>query len=192
MLAPVGATPRTRNAAATRQAMLEAARRHFARESYENVGLRDIAREVGVDPALVGRYFGSKESLFREVLRHPDDSGFLEDVTAETLPHYFAGLLTEPDGPDSAAKGEWLLIVLRSAGSPTASAIVRETMKDAVLDPVAHLIGGADAELRASLVLTVLMGSKVLRTVMAVEGCCSGDSDVLRAKLVQLLSAAID
>jgi len=192
MLAPACAMPRARNAAATRQAMLEAARRQFARESYENVGLREISREVGVDPALVCRYFGSKEGLFKDVLRHPGDGEFLADVTAETLPHYFAGLLTEPDGADWAAKADWLLIVLRSAGSPQASAMVREAIKGGVLDPVANLIGGPDAELRASLVLTVLMGSKVLRTVMAVEGCCSGDSDVLHAKLVQLLSAAIE
>lgn len=192
MLAPVCSLPRARNAAATRQAMLEAARRRFALESYENVGLREIAGEVGVDPALVSRYFGSKESLFKEVLRHPDDGSFLEGVTSETLPHYFAGLLTEPDGPDSAAKAEWLLIVLRSSGSPQASAMVRETMKDAVLDPVAKLIGGDGAELRASMVMAVLMGSKVLRTVMCVEDGCGGDDDVLHAKLVQLLSAAID
>ena len=36
-----------RNAATTRQSILDAARRQFARDSYENVGVRDIAGEVG-------------------------------------------------------------------------------------------------------------------------------------------------
>ena len=64
-MAPV----RARNAAATRHSILVAATRRFLQDSYECVGLRDIAGDVGVDVALVSRYFGSKEELFREVLR---------------------------------------------------------------------------------------------------------------------------
>ena len=55
--------PRPRNAAATRTAILEAARERFAAESYDDVGMRDIARDVGVDAALISRYFGSKDDL---------------------------------------------------------------------------------------------------------------------------------
>ncbi|WP_083942911.1 TetR/AcrR family transcriptional regulator [Sphingomonas soli] len=191
MLSPVcPAAPRPRNAAATRQAMLEAARRQFARESYENVGLREISREVGVDPALVCRYFGSKEALFREVLRHPDDGNFLAGVSAEGVPDYFAGLLTQAETHDTAAKTEWLLIVLRSAGSSHASQIVRETLHERVLRPVARILGGEGAELRASLVLAVLMGGAVLRT-MGVESLECEDSGPLHDKLVELLTAAV-
>ncbi|RYE04414.1 MAG: TetR/AcrR family transcriptional regulator [Sphingomonadales bacterium] len=191
MLSPVcPAAPRARNAAATRQAMLEAARRQFARESYENVGLREISREVGVDPALVCRYFGSKEALFREVLRHPDDGHFLAGVTAKTLPAYFAGLLTQAETHDAAAKAEWLLIVLRSAGSSQASQMVRDTLHEGVLEPVARILGGEGAELRASLVLAVLMGGAVLRT-MGIESLDCDDGGQLRDKLVELLTAAV-
>lgn len=63
---------RRKDALTTRAEMLAAARRRFLMESYENVGLRDIARDVGVDVALVSRYFGSKEELFREVLHGSD------------------------------------------------------------------------------------------------------------------------
>ena len=52
---------RTRNAAATRDSILTAARGRFLADSYEAVGLRDIAGDAGVDVALVGRYFGGKE-----------------------------------------------------------------------------------------------------------------------------------
>lgn len=191
MLAPACSQPRARNAAATRQSMLESARRQFARESYENVGLREIAGEVGVDPALVCRYFGSKEALFREVLRKPndDDDEFLANVTAETLPDYLAELLTVPECEVSAEKAEWLLIVMRSAGSAQASKIVRETLHEGVLAPVEKMLDPAGAELRAALVLAVMMGSAVLNT-MGVEVLRSGDGRV-RAKLVELLTAAI-
>ena len=182
--------PRLRNAAATRQAMLEAAHRQFARESYENVGLREISREVGVDPALVCRYFGSKEGLFREVLRHPDDGQFLAGVTAATLPEYLAGLLTEPQCEVSAEKAEWLLIVMHSAGSPQASQIVRETLHEGVLAPIEQMLEGEGAELRAALVLAVMMGSGVLHT-MGIESLQKRGDALVRKKLVELLAAAV-
>ncbi|MBX3563615.1 MAG: TetR family transcriptional regulator [Sphingomonas sp.] len=189
MLAPVCSQPRLRNAAATRQAMLESARRQFARESYENVGLREIAGAVGVDPALVCRYFGSKEALFREVLPHPDDGEFLEGMTAEALPAYLAELLSVPECEVSAEKAEWLLIVMRSAGSPQASKIVREILHEGVLAPVEKMLDAKDAELRAALVLAVMIGSAVLNT-MGIETLSDGNSRV-REKLAELFAAAI-
>lgn len=189
MLSPICSQPRMRNAAATRLAILESARRQFARESYENVGLREIAGAVGVDPALVCRYFGNKEALFREVLRHPDDGEFLAGVTAETLPAYLAELLTVPECEVSAEKAEWLLIVMHSAGSPQAAKIVRETLHEGVLAPVEKMLDTEGAELRAALVLAVMMGSAVLNT-MGVEVLRDGDARV-RAKLEELLAAAV-
>ncbi|MEG1028483.1 MAG: TetR family transcriptional regulator [Brevundimonas sp.] len=47
--------PRPRNANATRQAILEAARERFCSDSYDDVGMRDVARDVGVDAALISR-----------------------------------------------------------------------------------------------------------------------------------------
>jgi len=55
---------RPRNASQTRADILSAARRRFATEGYEGTTLRAVAAEVGVDAALVIRYFGSKEDLF--------------------------------------------------------------------------------------------------------------------------------
>ena len=43
-------TARTRNAAATRAAILDAASLRFRREGYDEVGMRDIARDAGCDP----------------------------------------------------------------------------------------------------------------------------------------------
>ena len=59
------ATQRPRNAAQTRADILSAARRRFATEGFEPTTLRSIAADVGVDAALVTRYFGSKQRLVR-------------------------------------------------------------------------------------------------------------------------------
>ncbi|NEX91457.1 helix-turn-helix domain-containing protein [Caulobacter sp. 17J65-9] len=53
--------------------ILAAARRLFARDSYEQVGMRDVGAAAGVDPALIVRYFGGKEGLFAAVLAASHD-----------------------------------------------------------------------------------------------------------------------
>jgi AcrR family transcriptional regulator len=58
------AAARPRNALQTRADILSAARRRFATEGYDRTTLRAIAADVGVDAALVIRYFGSKQNLF--------------------------------------------------------------------------------------------------------------------------------
>src|SRR5262245_63605292 len=59
---------RQRNAAATRAAILQSARRAFARAGYAGAGVREIAGGAGVTAMLVNRYFGSKEQLFAEAV----------------------------------------------------------------------------------------------------------------------------
>ena len=59
---------RPRNAAATRQAILQSARQAFARAGYSGAGVREIAHGAGVTAMLVNRYFGSKERLFAEAV----------------------------------------------------------------------------------------------------------------------------
>lgn len=182
---------RKKCAVTTREAMLCAARQRFLQESYENVGLRDIARDVGVDVALVGRYFGSKEELFKEVLRSGKSDTFKVDLSASDLPAYLASLSERTDGADGRDHADGLLIMLRSASSPTAARIVREAVCEDVLGPIAAMLEGDDAEARASLSLAVLMGTAILRTIMTVEPSCAGGRETLNRKLLALFRTAL-
>ncbi|HVJ03088.1 MAG TPA: TetR family transcriptional regulator [Sphingomonas sp.] len=193
MIPPTQAPPRSRNAAATRQAILASARRHFARDSYENVGLREIARDAGADPALISRYFGSKEQLFKESVRA--DRELMQGITREALPAHFAALLLDGDTGDAdhaADEMDRLMILLRSATSPKPSSIIREAIDEDILGPVAALLGGADAALRASLGLSVLMGTGIMRSALAIAPLDSLSADALRARLTALFAAALD
>lgn len=183
---------RQRNAAATRDAILRAARSRFLRDSYDVVGLRDIAGEASIDVALIGRYFGSKEELFRQVLRG-DGPGKLDDLPgAASLPEFLADLAARPHDGDRGEHVEKLLLILRSASSPTASGIVREAFSEDVLGPLAALLDGPpDAELRASLALTVLIGTTVLDTIMGVGPLCDCDREPARCRLVRVFEAAL-
>lgn len=58
---------RPRKSDLARQRILEAARRVFAAEGYERATVRTIAAEAQINPAMVIRYYGSKEGLFAAV-----------------------------------------------------------------------------------------------------------------------------
>ncbi|MFC7309986.1 TetR family transcriptional regulator [Streptomyces monticola] len=53
-----------RRSDATRAAILAAARERFAADGYERATIRAIARDAGIDPSMVMRYYGNKEGLF--------------------------------------------------------------------------------------------------------------------------------
>lgn len=193
MIPPCQRKPRTRNAAATREAMLVSARRHFARDSYDNVGLREIARDVGVDPALVGRYFGGKEQLFTEAVRG-GDKDMMRDVTGEGLPAHFASMLLDPDVQDPGARDvdvERIMILLRSASSPKASEIIWDTIDSDILAPIVNVLDGPGRDVRASLSFAVLMGIAIMRTVMPGGSLKSADCGELRERLTALFAAAL-
>jgi AcrR family transcriptional regulator len=74
-----------RSSEQTRAAILLAARDQFAAEGYDRATIRSIARQAGIDPAMVMRYYGNKEKLFAAAaefdLRLPD----LSDVPVADL-----------------------------------------------------------------------------------------------------------
>jgi len=191
MLPPIDSAPRAKNAAATRRAMLRAARMRFLQESYENVGLRDIAGDAGVDVALVSRYFGSKEDLFKEVLLE----GKTDDVdagSAADLPARLTAFALEQDRDGDAEHLERLLIIVRSASSPKAAELVRATLSEDILAPMADLLDGDDAEMRASLALALLMGTTILRTVMSVQPICQASGQCgVDLRLLKLFETAL-
>ena len=85
-------------ASATRQQLIITARRLFAAGPYAQVSLRQIAREAGVDAALIRYYFGNKAGLFEAVLRETIEpmleavAAVLDDRTPkslETLTHIY-------------------------------------------------------------------------------------------------------
>lgn len=58
---------------ARREEILESALEVIGRRGYQNASLKHIAEDVGVTPAALLHYFGSKEELFTEVLRKRDE-----------------------------------------------------------------------------------------------------------------------
>lgn len=154
--------PRKRSAPATRQAILDAAKFCFSTEGYDQVGVREIAARAGVDPALINRYFGSKEGLFSEViggkfdLRHmaTDDLDSLGETMLRSL---FKKKGAEGDDP--------LRALLRSYSSEVAREKLRAAMIQGFVEPLAARLSGPGARERAELVGATLLGILVYRAV---------------------------
>src|SRR6476659_128145 len=86
---------RARNAEQTRADILAAARARFAADGFDRTTLRAVAADVGIDPALVIRYFGSKKDLFAAAAEFTLDLPDLtavhpDDVADALLPSFFA------------------------------------------------------------------------------------------------------
>lgn len=61
-----------------REEILESALEVIGSKGYQNASLKQIAEVVGVTPAALLHYFGSKEELFTEVLRKRDEHDGME------------------------------------------------------------------------------------------------------------------
>jgi AcrR family transcriptional regulator len=181
--------PRRRDAAATRAAILAAARNHFSCASYNEVGVRDIAGDAGVDPALVIRYFGSKENLFGVAVF--SGLGQTEFFTGdpEQMGEQLARMLatkTPHGGFDP------MLAIFHASLSPTTSDMVREVFDEQVVAPLAEWLGGEDAETRATLLLTQVLGMFLGRLVIKNRALVGSDPEVVIKWLRPTLQFYID
>ena len=110
-------------------------------------------------------------------------------LSHDAIPGYLASLFLS-QGDEANENVERLLILLRSASSPTASQIVREALRRDVLVPLAEHLGGERPELRASTSMAVWMGMTIMRTIIAVESLGPSDPEMER-KLRLLFEAAL-
>lgn len=182
---------RTRNAAATRAAIERAARQHFMRRGYEQVGLRDIARDAGVDAALISRYFGSKEGLFETaVLPHFSLDALIEgDI--DRFPDRAAAVSVDPaHGRDK--EFDVSLAFLLSIGNPEVGPKIAEQVSRAMVDRLAGRLDGAEAEQRAALALATLLGFDALHRIAALDVLVKTDRDALASRLARTLRASLD
>lgn len=154
--------PRKRSAPATRQAILDAAKLCFSSEGYDQVGVREIAARAGVDPALINRYFGSKEGLFSEVIGGKFD---LRHIAGDDLDTLGETMLRAVLKKKSAEGHDPLRALLRSFSSDVAREKLRVAIIQGFVEPLAARLPGPHARERAELVGSTLLGLLVYRAV---------------------------
>jgi AcrR family transcriptional regulator len=165
---------RPRSAASTRAAILDAARARFGSDGYERTTMRAVASDVGVDAAMVVRYFKTKDALFAEAatfeLNLPELHGVApEDIASTLMPRFFD--IWESDGT--------FLALLRAAATSSTAA-------QAMLDVFAHQVAPSLAAItpdrhseRAALVGSQILGLAFSRYVLRVPPLASMTHDEL-------------
>ncbi|MEU8154707.1 TetR family transcriptional regulator [Micromonospora sp. NPDC048986] len=187
---------RRRDAAETRQLLLDAARQRFARDGYAATTVRDIADDAGVNVALISRYFTSKEGLFEACLRAAGDE--LRRTTGQTpsdrVPEAIAGHIADLG---AAGLSSQLSLLLRSSGDAVADEIRRGVLirsSEQLAAARGWRPGEAGSEqllLRAQMVLAAGIGVAVLRSSIRLEPLSSATEQDLVGPLRDLVDALL-
>jgi AcrR family transcriptional regulator len=185
---PVHQPKRPRNAAATREAILQAALAAFAHQGYDGVGVREIAQTAGVTAVLVNRYFGSKERLFAAAVEaaFADSSLFRGD--SSTFAHRLAALVVSQDGQPS----DPLLLLLRSAANPRAAEILRDNIARHCEQPMKSLMRGPKRGERAAIILALIVGLQLFHKVIGNKALADANGASLSADLRTMFERLID
>ena len=160
-----------------------AARASFAVHGWEGTSLRAIAREVGVDPALVHYYFSSKEELLdavddaaRGVARvDPRDQRALRcGRGARRSCETSSGPGAQPDIREVLES-----TILTAAHEPRTREKLRTFLTASLLPSVAERIEGEERLVRASLIGSQVVGVVMLRYVWRIEPIASLPDDAI-------------
>ena len=200
---PVGQR-RRRDAAATRRALLQAARSRFIRLGYDRTTLRDIAADVGVNLALIKRYFDSKEGLFKAALASTPrflggEGEFPRDraALAEALSHQ----LSAGAWPDFGQHP--VLMLLRVSGDERVDSLRRQALHDFSRQVLEASGAGRletsgtgrpeddDRLLRAELVVALGVGVAVVRSAVGLQPLRDATSDDLIGPLRDVVDALL-
>ena len=161
----------------TRDAIRAAARERFAEQGYDRVRMRDVAADAGVDVALVTYHFGSKDGLFAAALEMPTPmaalmADVLEQGGLEDFGERFLRRVLEVW--DDERTGGALVALVRSAMShPPAADALRAFVQAELLGRIAARLDGSDADKRAALFGSQLIGLLLYRHVLHVEPVAS-------------------
>jgi AcrR family transcriptional regulator len=178
---------RSRDAAASKEALLEAARSLFGQQGFESTTIRDIGERAGVDAALIARYFGSKADLYIAALvaesqhYHPPGDFQRFDEIARVL-------ITQTD---AQGLGPLTQAMIRSDTADDIRTAAQTRMARRLVAPMAADLarrGSDQPELRATIVISALMGVNLGRAL----GWFDALKTVPREELIELITAMLD
>jgi AcrR family transcriptional regulator len=149
----------------TRAAILAAAREQFGLHGYDRTSIRAIATQAQIDPAMVIRYFTSKEGLFAAAvdvdLMLPDLKGTPREELGTRLTQHFL------DRWEGSLSDDVLVILLRSAVTdPRVAEKLRSVFIDQVAAVLRPLGPPGDGDRRAALVASQLLGIALTRYLL--------------------------
>lgn len=178
---------RPHDAAATRQALLEAARALFDEVGYDRATTREIGERAGVDPALIARYFDGKEGLFLAAIT--EVSGDEEELEFDPPALLMAALVERWDERGHSPISRALASpVLTEDVRSQVSELIRERLLVALTD-VLRERGVAEPELRGELLIAMALGIAMTRANGTLERLAAAPREQVLASLEPIVDA---
>jgi AcrR family transcriptional regulator len=177
---------RARDAAASKESLLQAAQELFGQRGFEGTTIRDIGERAGVDAALIARYFGSKADLYFAAVAAED--------AREQHPGGFEGLVQLADAvvsrADDHGPGPIMQALIRLDGSDdirraALQRVRRRLVEPLVADMTEHAVDRP--ELRAEVAVAAMLGISLARSLGWFEEARSAPKDELVALMAEAL-----
>ncbi|MFB7337799.1 TetR family transcriptional regulator [Streptomyces adustus] len=166
----------------TREAILEVARRKFADLGYDRTTMRGVAADADVDASVVSHYFGSKQGLFTAAAALPFEPeavlAELLDGPRETIGHRLAThalrIVETTDG-----RLQITGLIRAAASDENAARMLRDRITGELLLPLAQELDSPDAQLRAALASSQMVGLIMARHITGLQVLADTDAAVL-------------
>ena len=180
-------TRRSRDSEASRAALLHAAKEVFDELGYERATTREIGERAGVDAALIARYFNSKEGLFLASIAYVSEEE--DEVDLESVVPY---LLERWDDYGHNP-------ISRALTSLGLSEEMRQRVSTVIAEWLRRQLGaeldgrqlGADAELRAELIVAIAAGVAMTRANGTLEKLAAAERDDVAAVLAPAIECLV-
>jgi AcrR family transcriptional regulator len=163
-----------RDGQATRATILATARSQFGNHGFERTTIRSVASAVGVDPALVMHYFGSKAELFAAASRLDIEFPDLAEVAPERVADVLLPMFVAVWGPD----GPFLPLLRAAATNKAAADALLAVFVDRVAPALAAVVPDRAAE-RAALVGSQVLGLATARYILCIPSLADMDDATL-------------
>jgi AcrR family transcriptional regulator len=172
----------------TKAAILRAAQAAFSTRGYSAAGVREITAEAGVNPALVSRYFGSKEGLFEAALSELLDISMLTDQPREGFGKALVASFVS-SGNDHINPLQMLAL---ATADPGARAIADRLLRDLTIKPLAQWFDQPHAEERAARLVILASGFFMYRLLYPLEPLTGSMAPASRAWLETAFQSLVD
>ncbi|MEK2476717.1 TetR/AcrR family transcriptional regulator [Streptomyces noursei] len=174
-------TTRAAKRAATAQRILEAAQVEFGERGLEGTTVRAIAQRAGVDPSLVIQHYGCKNDLFALAARLDRESTD-DDVAAHLFEVLDVRLGELP--PETRA------LVRSMLTAPEATRAMKNFLDERVVN-LARSSDDGDAELRAALTVSSILGLTIARHFLELDALADISEPQIETVLRPWLTAAL-
>lgn len=172
---------RRSGAADSREQILATARRLFAEHGFDGTSLRQVAREAGVDPAMVHHFFKGKDELFAMSVELPaDPEEMLAGVDTMDPGHRAEAIVRAVLRLwESPARHGLLAFVRGTIGSTAKTVLLREMVTRTILSRIMTGVPGPPREvrMRGNLIATQMVGLMLVRYVVRLEPLASASPD---------------